>query len=103
MANVNTIFPDQTKYVKENLTESSLLEQAAEECVELAHALLKLSRIKRKENPTPTSNDDAVQNLFEEWSDLYLVMNMIGVDADYNLIQEKLNRWVNRIDGDLNE
>lgn len=38
----------------------ALLELTAEECVELAHACLKLARVIRQENPTPVTSDEAI-------------------------------------------
>lgn len=50
------------KEIIDKVGESAILEQLAEECAELAKAALKLSRVMRKENPTPvTVNDRSVR------------------------------------------
>lgn len=48
----------------------ALLELTAEECVELAHACLKLARVIRQENPTPVTSDEAIANVEEEIADI---------------------------------
>lgn len=81
----------------------ALLEQTAEEATELAHAALKLSRIERKENPTPVSLRYAYDNLKEEVAD---VLNCISVLAGDEVIDQseideimehKFERWYKRL------
>ena len=47
----------QMNKIIEQIGECAVLEQLAEECVELAQAALKLARKKRGENPTPKNED----------------------------------------------
>ena len=54
----------------EIIGEAAVLEMLAEECSELAHAALKLARIKRGDNPTPTSVEHAQSDVMEEWADV---------------------------------
>ena len=76
-----------------------ILDQLAEEAVELSHAALKLARIKRGTNPTPVSEEDATANVIEEWSDLALIMKYIlELEPDGKIIYSKLNRWNDRIE-----
>lgn len=56
----------------EIIGEAAALEMLAEECTELAHAALKLSRIIRDENPTPVSTSHARSDVMEEWADVLL-------------------------------
>ena len=53
----------------EKIGAAAMLEQLAEEATELAHAALKLARIKRGENPTPVLKEDAMDHLIEEYTD----------------------------------
>ena len=88
------------------VSDAALFEQAAEEAVELAHALLKFARIMRNENPTPTTADAALSAINEECSDMHLCMDILrcrlggkgmrmGIDTD--IIDEKIARWKARI------
>ena len=53
----------------EKIGAAAMLEQLAEEAMELAHAALKLARIERGENPTPVLKEDAMDHLIEEYTD----------------------------------
>lgn len=89
------------KEIIDQISEAALLEQLAEECAELAQASLKLSRIIRKENPTPVVEQDAYQSFVEEVGDVRLLLKIM--DSSYDGIeteeieQYKLQRWKNRI------
>ena len=50
--------------------EPAMLEQLAEECIELAHACLKLARVERGESPTPVTLDEARRKVVEEMADM---------------------------------
>lgn len=58
----------------EQIGEPAALELLAEECVELAHAALKIARIQRGENPTSTIMEEARENFAEEMADVTIVM-----------------------------
>ena len=75
----------------------TLLDQLAEEATELAHAALKTSLIMRGENPTPVTLRDAEAMVTEEWTDLCLVADVIGLSLDEDVYDGKLNRWENRL------
>lgn len=83
--------------------EAAVLEQTAEECMELAHACLKMSRKFRAENPTPAAEDVISEQIHEELADL-----MTCVDVMINIpwistkkVQEiqirKARRWEERV------
>ena len=83
--------------------DAALLEQTAEECVELAHACLKLARIIRQENPTPAAYEDVVANIEEETADVYICLEQLevaelltyaGIDS---MIMEKYERLHERL------
>ena len=77
------------------------LEQLAEECSELSQAALKLARIQRKENPTPVTYTQALENLQEEMADMRLCIDLLADFLNlYNIgaIElEKKQRWIDRI------
>lgn len=76
----------------------ALYEQLAEECVELAHASLKMARIIRGENPTPANMNDVLNNIAEELNDVQTVADVLGMDIDYDAMQSKLERWYKRLE-----
>lgn len=75
----------------------TLLDQLAEEATELAHAALKASRILRAENPTPVTPHEAESMVIEEWTDLCLVADVIGLNMDEDIYDAKLKRWQSRL------
>jgi len=81
----------------------AMLEQLAEESVELAHACLKLSRKIRDENPTPREYDDIRDSVIEEISDVYLCIDFIIDKLHINpwtLVEmeaKKKQRWIERM------
>lgn len=77
---------------------AAMYEMMAEECCELAHACLKVARIVRGENPTPVKMREAKGRVIEEWSDLLLVGEVLGVKADETMIDHKLARWIKRLE-----
>ena len=78
-----------------------MYEQLAEECVELAHAALKLARIKRGENPTPVSTEEAIGAVMEEYTDVRLVAFVLEMLWDTEVFEQKLLRWYKRL-GEVN-
>ena len=89
--------------ILEQTGEAAVLEQTAEECTELAHACLKMSRKLRAENPTPAAEEEICERIHEELADL-----MTCVDVLINIpwintkkVQEiqirKARRWEERI------
>lgn len=78
----------------------ALYEQLAEECVELAHAALKIARAMRDENYTPVSIADGMTMVNEEFTDLKLVADVLGLTVDRAIMQDKMKRWNKRLGGD---
>ena len=87
----------------DQLGKPAVLEQCAEECIELAHACLKMARKLRDENPTPASEDDIAKNLVEEIADVLVSIDGViktGVvrPAEINATKTyKKYRWENRL------
>lgn len=83
-----------SEYIRLQIGEAAALEQLAEECTELAQACLKKARILRKENPTPTTIEEADRAIKEEKQD---VLNCIMVHGTEDINRLKLKRWCRRI------
>lgn len=83
--------------IRHEVPYAALLEQTAEECVELAHALLKESRYYRGENPTPMDIFDIKAKINEEFTDVSLCTMVLGLKADDELLKKKVDRWLSRL------
>lgn len=90
-----------SREIRQKVSEAALYEQLAEECVELAHAALKLARIKRGENPTPVSVEDAMGAVMEEYTDFRVVAYVLEMGWDIDVFEQKLIRWHKRL-GEVN-
>lgn len=83
----------------------ALLEQTAEESVELAHACLKLARKIRGENPTPKTKEELCHNLNEEIADIRLcidtmideLVDIVSVVEIMSVTKYKDQRWKERL------
>lgn len=75
----------------------SVLAQLAEEAAELAQAALKLRRVVDGRNPTPVTEQEARQNLMEEYTDVVHCALELGVIENLHLIVEKRARWKARL------
>lgn len=90
-------------YVHDNVSYNSLVLQLCEEASELAKACAKLNRVNLKDNPTPVNKEEALQNVLEEFADVYLSF-IVLFSNDKNCYEKvtaiknrKLNRWVERL------
>ena len=87
----------------------AMLEQTAEECVELAHACLKLARYLRGENKVYKTKEEIYSNLSEEIADIYICIDELleaGVISQESIdsnIMTKLERMRKRLEEDGNE
>lgn len=92
------------EYIQEKVPTGELLAQLAEEAAELAQAALKLRRTYDDTNPTPTTREEALENLHEEIADVKLQLKMLELDGPNDrakhthIMQEKLARWVRRLE-----
>lgn len=86
------------EFILSHLSEASLYEQLAEECVELAHACLKKSRKLRDENSTPLSDKKIDIAIVEEFTDVMVACDMLPhVHVDNKLYHDKVVRWSERL------
>lgn len=87
----------------------AMLEQTAEECVELAHACMKLARYLRGENKVYKTKEEIYSNLSEEIADVYICIDELleaGVISQESIdsnIMTKLERMRKRLEEDGNE
>lgn len=89
------------KIVQETLTERDLLEQLAEEAAELSKAALKLIRASgMNKNATPVTREQAAENLLDEFRDVMIVAEALGIWAgDHRMDSHKWQRWADRLTG----
>ena len=94
------------EYIADNLSDEDILCQIAEEAAELAQAALKLRRVITGTSPTPVTQEEAIDNLIEEYADTvgaFWVLSsksdgVLNVSADYvEIISEKYDRWAKRL------
>lgn len=91
------------KEILDHVGEPAVLEQTAEECAELAHACLKMSRNLRGENPTPVADVWIKASVQEELADLMncvdILLNIPWMNAKrvQDIQIEKIKRWGERI------
>lgn len=78
-------------------------EQMAEECTELAQALLKMARKLRKENFTPKTYYEIKKSIIEEWTDVNICALTLDLETDSVVMIKKLDRWIERNSSSLSE
>lgn len=93
-------------YIRRKVPRSELLAQLAEEAAELAQAALKLRRAMDTVNPTPLSEKEALNGLYEEIADVELLIWALNLEGTVEqmvsvekIIRRKLARWCGRLDG----
>ena len=89
--------------ITETLSKAVLLEQAAEECSELAAVCSKMARKLRGENPTPMETNDILAKLCEEAGDVTLCLmtlidaGLLSQDSIDSVVMTKESRWEERL------
>lgn len=89
--------------IYEQTGEPAMLEQTAEECAELAQALLKLARAERGESPTPRSMEECQEKVLEEIADVETCLAQLtaapwmNMEKIFEQIDVKTERWKRRI------
>ena len=87
----------------------AMLEQTAEECVELAHACMKLARYLRGENKVYKTKEEIYSNLSEEIADVYICIDelleagVIRHEPIDSYTMSKFERMRKRLEEDGNE
>lgn len=83
-------------YMRDRIGTAAMFEQLAEEASELCKAALKSARIIRGENPTPVTSRQASEDLREEYTDVIICANEIGLLYDAGLAEYKRKRFKQR-------
>lgn len=99
--------------IRDRLSITELLTQLAEEAAELSQAALKYRRslktytfpestkLRYEYNPTPVQVWDALDNLIEETTDVYLCLMALEMDKiDAHRLEKKAVRWLDRLSGE---
>jgi NTP pyrophosphatase (non-canonical NTP hydrolase) len=85
--------------IRRDISKADLYEQLAEEAAELAQAANKMARVMRGTNPTPKTEEEARNNLIEEYTDVVNVgTNILDIHPDWLIGDYKLYRWTKRIE-----
>lgn len=89
----------------EAIGKCEVISALAEEATELAQAALKLRRAMDGINPTPVSEDDALEKLHEEFADVLLCAKALGFNVSKvsSFIRDKAYRWATRLEERENE
>lgn len=82
----------------ERIGRAAMLEQMGEEAAELAKAALKLARVLRGENPTPTTKEEAEKDLIAEFTDVQHCAGELKLETDWLQIEIKNRRFEQRMD-----
>lgn len=85
--------------IRKKVPITEILAGLAEECSELAQAALKLRRVFDQKNPTPMSEEDAIEHLYEEIADVKLYCSQLDIPARYisEIMERKEKRWEERL------
>lgn len=99
---LDDLLTEDQSIIRNHIGEDEVLAQMAEEAAELAQACLKLRRALMNVNPTPVSEQEAVLKLAEEFSDVMLCMELLGLhkpgpDSVKHWMTFKANRWAKRL------
>lgn len=85
--------------IRRDISKADLYEQLAEEAAELAQAANKMARVLRGTNPTPKTEEEARNNLIEEYTDVVNVgTNILDIHPDWLIGDYKLYRWKKRLE-----
>ena len=83
--------------VRDKVSMPALYAMLAEEAAELAHAACKAFRYTEGSNPTPLTSDDIYDMLIEEFSDVALIADILGIYPDEDIMSAKMQRWEERL------
>ena len=83
-------------YMLDKIGTAAMYEQLAEESAELCKAALKMARIIRNENPTPVTGVQALGDLHEEYTDVLLCADELGLMWDEDIAAAKQERFKQR-------
>jgi len=85
-----------SKNIVQLIGKPAMYELLAEECCELAKESLKMARILRGDNPTPRTEGEVWDNIVEERTDVEWCIQLLGIEHDPGLMEEKEKRFFER-------
>lgn len=92
---------NEVEYIKDRLEKTERLLGLTEEALELALAALKLRRVLDGKNPTPVTEEQATENLLEEYGDVLNCIEVLVTPTQHEqAVQsraEKRSCWVSRL------
>ena len=83
--------------VRNKVSMPALYAMLAGEAAELAHAACKAFRYTEGSNPTPLTSDDIYDMLIEEFSDVALIADILGIHPNEDIMNAKMQRWEERL------
>ena len=84
--------------ISDYLNEPELLDQLAEELVELAKEVIKMARYKRGRNPTDRDEAEIKKAIETEMSDVLVSAAQLPYRPDWEVIARKRQRWQERLE-----
>lgn len=86
------------KTLKSEVPKGDLWINLAEEAAELSQAALKMTRIDSEKNPTPYSEEECMDHVIEEYTDVInTAERLLDLKPDWLIGDAKLLRWLRRI------
>ena len=86
------------KEIRKRLTIEDLLIQLAEEASELSQAATRMLRGMRGHNLPKGTSLDISGKLVEEATDVFVCLELLGVEACTDVADHKISRWVERLE-----
>lgn len=85
-----------SEYMYPKFRETGMWRGVAEEAAELASAASKMERILCKDVPTPVTEEEQLEKCIEEYTDLYLYLDELGIMPDKEVSAKKYYRMKDR-------
>ena len=85
------------QYIIQKVGTEDVLSQLMEECAELAQATSKLRRCINGKNPTPVSRKQAAHNVMEEFADVAVCLQLLGISVQQGQVQKIMEDALDRI------
>lgn len=94
------------EYIQNNLSNTEILAQLAEEAAELSQAALKMRRAVLGINPTPVTVEEALKSVIEEFADVNLCYDLLNIHIPMTYDRTtydrtyitKCQRWADRLE-----
>lgn len=94
---------DAQEYLRVTVDDVDKIAQLAEEASELAQACVKWLRVSKGTNYAPMSVDQALDHIYEEFTDVVVASKVAGIYSSFGIESYKTLRWKERISENLEE